>query len=185
MKRSRLSHADVRVVGVLNHVEGSLSGRQVSIPPVEPWRQTCPDILGGNHGNVLERGDTLVVDVEEHHHLYPVGVDAAPVAREEISATTEVALYLRGTRLVSKHLLRYWRQVRKHLATSVSPPRQYFPRVQLHSSSTDPRVAGTKIRKRHETHLCNFAPPGKKVKLKLLAVRIPTLTCDRGELRST
>ena len=41
----------------------------------EPCRQTLADRLRiGDHRNVLQRGDVLVVDVEEHQHLHPVGV---------------------------------------------------------------------------------------------------------------
>ena len=130
----RHSQADVRVSGVVHHVEDCLSGRQVIIPPGEPCGQTCADILCGDHGDVLERGDVLEVNVEEHHHLHPIGVDAAPVGHEENTATTEVALDLRGTRLVPKHLLRNWCEVGELLLAFLLPPRPYVLGIQLHNT---------------------------------------------------
>jgi len=67
--------------------------------------------------------------------MLEVGVDAAPVAREESGAPTEVALYLRGTRLVPEYLLHYRCQVRETLATCLFPPRQNCTGVQLQNSS--------------------------------------------------
>lgn len=122
-----------RVVGVAEHVEGGLSGHQVGIPPMERFRQARSDILrGGKCGDrVFGRGDVLVVLLQEHHHLRPVGVGAAPVGHEEVAEAAQVAVALRRECLVPEHLLRDWREVGERLPAGASPPGQHVLAIQL------------------------------------------------------
>lgn len=48
----------------------------------------------------------IEVSLEEHHHLHPVDAYEGPDGHEKVATITEVALDLRGNRLVPILLLR-------------------------------------------------------------------------------
>ena len=94
---------------VVEHIEGSFSGKQIGVVPLETRRQTFADIFRCDNRDVLEGRDEVEVSLAEHHKFHPEGVHSAPALREKVTERTEIALDLRGSCLVAEHLPRDWR----------------------------------------------------------------------------